>query len=137
MGQRPAVIPGTEASVAEAFAWYALNHWGTGPGKVLPDTAAPGWHAYSALDHASFDERLQLDSASEAGGTVTLVFVRSSRRLIVVVEPRAEEAPADVLGSLWRSLTPLTESEDAWRDTTTRISATTFVLHPAVWPGEL
>lgn len=67
---------------------------------------------------------------------MTLVFVRSSRRLIVVVEPRAEEAPADVLARLWESLTPLAESEDAWRDTTTRISKTTFVLHPAVWPGD-
>jgi hypothetical protein len=76
-----------------------------------------------------------LESSSAASGIVTLVFVRSSRRLIVVVEPRADDAPADVLGSLWASLTPLAEDDDAWRDATHRFGAHTFVLDPTVWPG--
>lgn len=135
MGQRSAVIPSEGASAAETFAWYALNHWGTGPGRLFPADTTPGWHAYSEIEGTVLDERLQLESATEARGLVTLVFAQRSRRLVVLVEPDAGKAASDVLSSLWEILTPLAEHTDAWRETTIPISDSTFLLNPTVWPG--
>lgn len=129
------MTPDEHASPGEVFVWYALNHWGTGPGKLLPADASPGWHSYSDLGQAAFSDRLQLEAAAEVATVVTLVFVQRTRRLVVVGTVEAGIPASTVLESLWHALTPLAENQTEWNVQTTRVDADTYLLHPDIWPA--